>query len=177
MNENENNLIGRPNKMLNWLSELKQVLAVEDILFLSDKDLQFLVNKNLDEKDRITERTFENWKANKFHPSDTIGKEFIESIQFALIKQKQFLSKKMIEDDKNWQRYAWIMERKFTEWNLKHISENINRNEQQTTINITAANDSQRLLIDNIINADFEEIKPSRLEQSNDKSQEDEFNF
>jgi hypothetical protein len=29
-----------------------------------------------------------------------------------------------------------FLERKFSEWNLKHISENINRNENETIINI-----------------------------------------
>jgi hypothetical protein len=40
---------GRPFKMNNWLA-LKGVLADEDILFLSDKDLVFLVNNNLQNK-------------------------------------------------------------------------------------------------------------------------------
>jgi hypothetical protein len=32
---------------------------------------------------------------------------------------------------------GFLLERKFSEWNLKHISENINRNENETIINIT----------------------------------------
>lgn len=165
---------GRPFKMENWVAELQKILAAEDIIFLSDKDLQFLVNQNLDESERITDRTFENWKAGKFHPDEEVGKQFMNCIHLALIKQKQEMSRRMLgEDDKNWTRFAWVMERKFQEWNLKHISENINRNEQQTTIQITAANDEQRQLIDNIINIDFEEIKPKRLEETNDNESED----
>jgi len=165
---------GRPFKMENWVAELKKVLATEDILFLSDKDLQFLVNQNLEEKDRITDRTFENWKGGKFHPDEEIGKEFMSCIHLSLIKQKQEMSRRMLgDDDKNWTRFAWVMERKFTEWNLKHISENINRSEHQTTIQITAANDEQRMLIDKIINVDFEEIKTKGIDESNDNKSED----
>jgi hypothetical protein len=31
-------------------------------------------------------------------------------------------------DNPQWQKYAWIIERKFSEWNLKSISENTNNN-------------------------------------------------
>jgi hypothetical protein len=45
MNDEQNKMgAGRPFKMNNWLTALKGVLADEDILFLSDKDLVFLVN-------------------------------------------------------------------------------------------------------------------------------------
>jgi hypothetical protein len=50
MNDEQNKMgAGRPFKMNNWLTALKGVLADEDILFLSDKDLVFLVN-NLPKK-------------------------------------------------------------------------------------------------------------------------------
>jgi hypothetical protein len=57
----------------------------------------------------------------------------------------------------------WFLERKFSEWNLKHISENINRNENETIINITA-NSYQRKLIDDLING-FCRNKTSKLLQ------------
>jgi hypothetical protein len=42
MNDEQNKMgAGRPFKMNNWLTALKGVLADEDILFLSDKDLVF----------------------------------------------------------------------------------------------------------------------------------------
>lgn len=166
---------GRPFKMQKWVDELKIVLSTEDILFLSDQDLHFLVNQKLEEKDKISKSTFEKWKSGKFAPDETTGKEFIECIQFALIKQKQLLSKKMMEDTSGqWTRYAWIMERKFTEWNLKHISENINKNEQSTVIQITANSDEQKALIDKIIYSDFEEIKPIQI---GNNVKEDDYEF
>jgi hypothetical protein len=48
---------------------------------------------------------------------------------------------------------------------LKHISENINRNENETIINITANSEAQRKLIDDLINVDFVEIKPAHYQQ------------
>lgn len=162
--EIEKRLAGRPFKMEFWLKELNVVLEDEDILFLSDKDLVFLVNRGLPQEHKIADSTFEKWKAGKFAPNEEVGKEFIECIHLALIRQKQMLSKKMMEDNNGqWTRFAWIMERKFSEWNLKHISENINKNEQATVINIQAGNEAQRTLIDNLINADFEVIRPIEL--------------
>jgi hypothetical protein len=69
-----------------------------------------------------------------------------------------------------------ILERKFSEWNLKHISENINRNENETIINITANSEAQRKLIDDLINVDFVEIKPAQLPATNNDI-EDELPF
>lgn len=179
--EIEKRLAGRPFKMEFWLKELNVVLEDEDILFLSDKDLVFLVNRGLPQEHKIADSTFEKWKAGKFAPNEEIGKEFIGCIHLALIRQKQFLSQKLMEDNSGqWTRIAWIMERKFSEWNLKHISENVNKNEQSTVIQITAGNEEQRKLIDNLINTDFEEVKPLQVEQTNveqNNEKEDELPF
>jgi hypothetical protein len=160
----EKRLAGRPFKMQEWVSELVNILSEEDILFLSDKDLVFLVNRRLTEENQISISTFEKWKSGKYAPNEEVGKEFVGCINLASIRQKQMLSKKMMEDNNGqWTRFAWIMERKFSDWNLKHISENINKNEQATVINIQAGNEAQRTLIDNLINADFEVIRPIEL--------------
>jgi hypothetical protein len=168
---------GRPFKMSKWIIKLEEVLSEENILFLSDHDLRFLVNERLEDKEQISKRTFENWKSGEFHPDDSTGQKFLKCIEGALIKQKQFLAKKMIEDDKNWQRFAWIMERKFDEWNLKKISERINKNETTNIIQITAGNEAQRLLIDNIINTDFVEVKPRAISSKYDNKIDDEYEF
>jgi len=170
---------GRPFKMEAWVTQLEAVLTEENILFLSDQDLRFLVNQRLDESQQISKRTFENWKSGEFHPDDDTGRKFLKCIEGALIKQKQFLAKKMIEDDKNWQRFAWIMERKFDEWNLKKISERINKNENTNIIQIQASSDMQKKLLGNMmmINAEFTEVKPLELMSKNDNEDEDEYEF
>lgn len=158
--------VGRPFKMEAWLKALNEVLDEESTIFLSDKDLVLLVNRILPEENNITDRTFINWKAGKFAPNEDLGKEFIGCIEISLIKQKQLLGERLMNDTTGqWTRYAWILERKFSEWNLKHISENINKNEQATVIQITAGNDEQKALIESIMNADFQEIKPAQLQE------------
>lgn len=171
-------------KMTKWLPALKEVLDSDNILLLSDKDLVFLVNQKLQPDERITDECFSMWKSNKRNaPSEEIGKQFIELIQFALIRQKMSIERKMFDETNstNWQRWAWLLERKFEEWNLKHISENINKNEQSTIINISAGSDEQKNLIDNIINASFEEIPNKELapkkEQNNNEKEDYELPF
>jgi hypothetical protein len=64
MNDEQNKMgAGRPFKMNNWLTALKGVLADEDILFLSDKDLVFLVNNIYQKKQKISGSTLkmESW--------------------------------------------------------------------------------------------------------------------
>ena len=56
-----------------------------------------------------------------------IGRSFVILIKRALLTQKENLFKKFANDDRAWQRWAWIIERKFSEWNLKQISENFNK--------------------------------------------------
>ena len=46
------------------------------------------------------------------------------------------LFKKFTNDDRAWQRWAWIIERKFSEWNLKNINENKNENNHKGEIKI-----------------------------------------
>jgi len=41
----------------------------------------------------------------------------------AITIQKKSLFESLRNDPQSWQRYAWIIERKFSEWNLKTISE------------------------------------------------------
>jgi hypothetical protein len=170
---------GRPFKMQTWITELKNVLEERNIIYLTDEDLIFLVNKRLPKESQISKSTFEKWKAGKFAPDDETGKEFIDLIHLALINEKNTIGYKLENDTSGqWTRYAWILERKFSEWNLKHISENINKNEQATIIQITAGNEEQKKMIENLINysPDFVEIKPNQI-SANDNDKEDEFDF
>jgi hypothetical protein len=59
---------------------------------------------------------------------------------------------------------------------MESKSENINRNENETIINITANSEAQRKLIDDLINVDFVEIKPAQLPATNNDI-EDELPF
>ncbi|WNM18617.1 hypothetical protein [Flavobacterium capsici] len=180
MNEqNDKNKVGRPFKMEKWIPALKSVLEERNIVFLTDTDLVFLVNKKLPIEDRITTRCFKNWKAGKFAPNEELGEQFIELVQEALINEKEALLNSLKNEKSGyWVRYAWILERKFEEYNLKQVTENINKNEETQIIQITAANLEQKKMIENLINVDFEEVKPKQIKikpevESTDNKEED----
>ena len=157
--ENEKSRVGRPFKMANWIPALQEVLDNHSVAFLTDKDLLFLVNRKLPVEDRISQRTLKNWKNGKFAPNEDSGNLFSELIEEALIREKEALLQNLKNDKSGqWVRYAWILERKFEEVNLRHISENINKNEQSTVIQISAGNDEQKKMIENLINVDYDEI-------------------
>ena len=97
-------------------------------MLLTDEEFVFLINEQLEEKDRISDRTFARWKAKDFDDNDDLGKNFVMLLKKALLTQKESLMKKFQNDDRAWQRWAWIIERKFSEGNLKIITENKNEN-------------------------------------------------
>ena len=171
----------KPSKMKSWIVELKNVLADKSIIYLTDKQLVFEVNQKLEKDNQISQITFENWKRGQYHPNEEIGAEFINCITRAMIDSKQNLFDRMLSEPAgSWQKIAWIIERRFSEWNLKSISENTNKNEQSMTIQISAGNDEQAALINSIINTDFEEVKPLQLatkKNSKNNEKEDEYDF
>ena len=120
--------VGRPSKINKFIEVAKEVLFKESLMLLTDEELVFLINEQLDEKDKVAIRTFKLWKSGDYSEKEDIGKEFLPLIKKALLIQKESLFKKFQNDDRAWQRWAWIIERKFSEWNLKIITENKNEN-------------------------------------------------
>ena len=114
---------GRPSKIDKFIEKAKEVLFKESLMLLTDEELVFLINDELDDKDKIAQVTFKKWKSGDYSELGETGKEFLSLIKKALVIQKESLFKKFQNDDRAWQRWAWIIERKFSEWNLKKISE------------------------------------------------------
>lgn len=60
-----------------------------------------------------------------------MDKDYFESfcrlIKKHLIKQKQKLFQAMVSAPKDRQKYAWIIERKFDEWNIRNKQETFQR--------------------------------------------------
>lgn len=110
---------GRPTKLIpTFLEATKKVLQDENVVFLTDEELLFLINEKLpDETMRISPSTFEKWKAGKVQ-DDANGKEFLRLVKSALILEKNHLFHKLESVPKDWQKYAWIIERKFKEWRM-----------------------------------------------------------
>jgi hypothetical protein len=89
----------------------------------TDSELLMLVNQKLEENDRITDSTFEAWKHGDITDNEALEK-FSGLIKKAESIQKQSLFKELMDGGSGlWQKWAWILERKFPKWNLKKISE------------------------------------------------------
>ncbi|MBT4681537.1 MAG: hypothetical protein HOB70_00675 [Chloroflexi bacterium] len=112
------------------IDAFKEVLS-EDLnaIILTDKELVILVNDRLPSPERFSWSAYKDWKAfASGEKSDTTlenmrrYEELGSLIVRSLITQKRHLFKKL-QSESQWHKFAWIIERKFSEWNLKHVSE------------------------------------------------------
>ena len=135
---------GRPRKINKVLEVAEEILFKQDLMLLTDEEFVFLINEKLTDKEKISDRTFARWKAKDFNDNDDLGKNFVMLIKKALLIQKESLFKKFQNDDRAWQRWAWIIERKFSEWNLKKISESTTevKGDINTTIDYSKLDES-----------------------------------
>lgn len=121
---------GRMSKIHPWLVALREVFSeyadTADIWIYTDEDILFLVNQKLPKKDRIGESTFRTWKVTaREGKREDLPDHFVEFL--ALYKNALLLAKKCImsalaTDPQKWQRWAWIMERKFPNWRMNNIT-------------------------------------------------------
>lgn len=108
----------------NFIKAAKKVLWDENTMLLTDEELVDEINENLTGDDTISHRTFRRWKKADWDEKGEIGKEFVLLLKKALRDQKKALYQKYKDEKGAWQKWAWIIERKFSEWNLKNINEN-----------------------------------------------------
>ena len=120
MPDPESRPVGRPSKLTQeFIAAAYQVINQEDnALIFTDEELLFAINEKLSKEAQIGKRTFEKWKAGDVS-DDVEGQEFLRLVLLALQKQKKALFTNLKTDEKSWQRFAWIIERKWSEWNLK----------------------------------------------------------
>lgn len=110
--------MARPTKLTKeWLEAAEKVIN-DDInaIILTDEELVSEINELLEEKQRISDRTFRSWK----EKGEKAGKSFFLLIKKALYKQKKHLFEEFRREPNQWQRWAWIIERKFDDWNIKY---------------------------------------------------------
>lgn len=115
-----------------FLEVANQVLN-EDLnsIVFTNEELVDAINENLEESERISKRTFQRWSNDEAQKNE----QFVTLIKKARRIQKGNLLKELRDVPNNWQRFAWILERKFTEYNLKKVSE-VNLKTEPITINI-----------------------------------------
>ena len=114
---------GQQPKWEKWTKAMEKVFnhphSVGYAIIYTDEELVDLVNEQLDEEDQISYRTFKRYKAGEIDDEGIISL-FVSLYKRALRDQKANLQQGLIDDvPGGWQRYAWILERKFDEWNLR----------------------------------------------------------
>jgi len=138
--------------LMQHITELVDKLMKTELagLVLTDEDILDEINDSLPPEKQINLGTFQSWIVR-----NTAG--FASIIKKTRNRARRNLINQLRNETKSWQRFAWILERKFPEFNLKQISEvhhkiepiNINLNiapalEQPETITITSEDPANR---------------------------------
>ena len=123
MSDKEKRPQGRPPKWEAFTRKMDELLDVpgagNPVVVYTDEELVDFVNYHLDEELRVSVTSFRNYKRGEIDDNE-ITKLFIDAYKKALFLQKKRLMESLEEDvPGGWQRYAWILERKFDEWNLR----------------------------------------------------------
>lgn len=114
---------GAPSKLNEDVLMATTKVVTENILICTDEELVSAINDELPEDKRFTYEAFSKWKRGLSQADNELYPAFLRLIKKALVNEKKRLLKLLESDDKQWQRYAWILERKFDEWNIKTKSE------------------------------------------------------
>ncbi len=123
----------------------------EDInaIILTDDELVLEVNDILNEEDKFSYSAYKDWKAFAIGTKDEndTSEENMEQykklrsvIKKALTKQKKHLFDKFRSDEGQWQKWAWIIERKFDDWNIKHRYDHTSKDEKIDLIKVEIIN-------------------------------------
>lgn len=115
----------------------------EDIVMLTDQELCFLINDELEADEQISFRTFQRYKAMALlydegstdleaevdgPAAEPVNVEVYRQLHQCWmrnrIKQKRTLIQKMTDKVDGWHRYKWLLQRKFPEFSDKHIEVN-----------------------------------------------------
>lgn len=126
--------MGQPVKKLHpvdkrqlWLEAFRSVIERDHPVglgvILKDSDLIHMTNDILEEGVRINVRTFERWKAGELEDGGFLA-EFRSLYERVSREQLLNLFTQMMdkEVERSWTKYAWVIERKYDEWNLRSKS-------------------------------------------------------
>lgn len=123
---------GRPAKIGKFTDALQRVLSTEHgvgyAIIYTDIDLIEMTNDLLDEDDRITGETFRKYKNGELQDEPYLN-IFLGVYKRALREQSANLFERLQSEPPGaWQKWAWIIERKFDDWNLR--SRNVDESPQ-----------------------------------------------
>ena len=134
MTENKNKG-GRPSKLPRFLEVAEKVLSDGDkVLAFTDEELLDEINDNLEPDERISFSAFKQWKAGKLPDINSdLVKRFLSLVKKALRIEKHNLLKTLRKGENGWQAKAWIIERKWGDWNLKNVNLNVEKTVDELT--------------------------------------------
>lgn len=106
-----------------FIEKMREVLDTEHpvgyAIIFTDEDLVEMVNDRLPVEDRIDIRTFKRYKAGEIRDDEVLD-VFVSYYKRALTQQSANLHERLATDvPGGWQRWAWIIERKFDAWNMR----------------------------------------------------------
>ena len=115
--------MARPSKIEKFTIALKELLdtphTVGYAIIYTDEDLVDMVNERLEPDDRVAIRTFKDYKAGKI-VSDPFLDVFLPVYKGALRLQSANLFERLSQEPPGaWQKWAWVIERKFDDWNMR----------------------------------------------------------
>lgn len=124
--------------------ENKEWHSEDNAIILTDEELCLYINEWLKEEHQISYRTFRKYKKrlkgnidDNWDYDESLAETLVEFgtlYKKALWEQKTWLFNKLKHDEKAWQRWAWIIERKFTDWNLRHIWETTHKGDKDSPL-------------------------------------------
>lgn len=136
----------RPSHIHVWIEYFDTIVNTDtNAIICTDEELVFLTNELMKEDWKsdytVAYRTFHDYKMRiKEGKVNAYEKEvytkFLQIYKKALINQRKALFDNLQSDKKAWQRWAWIIERKFERWNLKKIVESDNKHEHKWQVEI-----------------------------------------
>ena len=115
--------MGRPSKLNKEVIEAIEKLINSNILYYTDEEMVEEINELLPEDKRFSYEAFSKWKRGLRADNSEYLDKFVRLLKKATQQEKQRLLEKLQSDKQSWQRFAWILERKFDEWNIKSKSE------------------------------------------------------
>ena len=120
-------LHGRPNKFEAFARVMAELFDTDDwnawVVACTDEDLLFMVNQKLPEEQRVSTTSWKDYKAGNLptsHVDYRCVEQFFGSYKKALVGQKRLIADNLASDSPGaWQKWAWLLERKFDEFNLR----------------------------------------------------------
>lgn len=116
-----------------FIKAVETVVSDPFLYILTIEELVNSINDEIGEK-YISLDTFKSYINGRRGSNQEHYDHFIQLYKRAITKQKKSLVMELSGEDKSWQRYAWLLERKFEDFNKIEKAENENNHKGDITI-------------------------------------------